>query len=243
MNNVSSNGRIALRAVQNDPPAEKLTRCKKIVVPLENNTPNETSDRILEDLRRILRTVQKTKDASSEEVAQAGDLLLRVKALGVRREEFRSAKNGTEGAEEVSIEELETTNRRSATPDPAKYERPVVPTPKREPDGYDSTFLEGGIDGAIERVIAKGYTPEMPIKQHEAFLQTALGSSKTLDALAVDQIYLAIAYNWKQRWNQKLAPMVKKLQTSVLSYANPRGFQIHEPDCLSFVESVDFGSM
>jgi len=81
----------------------------------------------------------------------------------------------------------------------------------------------------------------MSIKQYEPFLQTALGSSRTFDAFAADQIYLSIAYNWKQRWNQKLAPMVKKLQTSVLSYANPRGFQIHEPDCLSFVESVDLG--
>ncbi len=242
MNNISANGRIALRAVQNDPPAEKLTRCKKIVAPLENNPPNETSDRILEDLRRTLRSVQKAEDASSEEVAQAGDLLLRVKALGVRREKFRLANTGSEGVEEVSIEELETTNRRIATPDPSKYERPVVPTPKREPDGYDPAFLEGGIEGAIERVIAKGYTADMSVKQYEPFLQAALGLSRVLDAQAADQIWLAISYAWKEKWNQKLAPMAKKLQTAVLSYSNPRGFQIHEPDCLSFVESIDFRS-
>jgi hypothetical protein len=105
MNNISANGRIALRAVQNDPPAEKLTRCKKIVVPLENNPPNETSDRILEDLRRVLRTVQKSETASSEEVAQAGDLLLRVKALAVRREEFRAVNNVVEETEKVSAEQ------------------------------------------------------------------------------------------------------------------------------------------
>ena len=94
--NISSNGRIALRAVQNDSAAEKLLRCKKIIVPLESNPPNETSDRIVEDLRHILRTVQKATDASSEEVASAGDLLLRVKALGVRREKFRANKTEDE---------------------------------------------------------------------------------------------------------------------------------------------------
>src|SRR6266566_1422991 len=234
MNNISANGRIALRAVQNDPSAEKLTRCKKIVAPLENNPPNETSDRILEDLRRTLRSVQKAEDASSEEVAQAGDLLLRVKALGVRREKFRLANTGSECAEEVSIEELESTNSRTVYPDPEKYVRPQMPKTPREPDGYQADFIDGGIDAAIERVIAKGYVPEMTIKQDEAFLQTALGSSRILDAQAADQIWLAISYAWKEKWNQKLAPMVKKLQTAVLSYSNPRGFQIHEPDCLSF---------
>src|SRR5258708_17033551 len=128
MNNISANGRIALRAVQNDPPAEKLTRCKKIIAPLENNPPNETSDRILEDLRRTLRTVQKAEDASSEEVAQAGDLLLRVKALGVRRDKFRSANNGNEGTEDVPIEKLESTNSRIATPYPSKYNQQMDPT-------------------------------------------------------------------------------------------------------------------
>lgn len=95
--NISSNGRIALRAVQNESSAEKLTRCKKIIVPLESNAPNETSDRIVEDLRRILRTVQKATNASSEEVSSAGDLLVRVKALGVRREEFRANKPEDDG--------------------------------------------------------------------------------------------------------------------------------------------------
>jgi hypothetical protein len=96
MNNISANGRAALKAVANDSAAEKLLRCKKIIVPLEQNPPNETSDRIVEDLRHILRTVQKATNASSEEVASAGDLLLRVKALGVRREKFRANKEDGE---------------------------------------------------------------------------------------------------------------------------------------------------
>src|SRR5882724_6491508 len=95
--NISSNGRAAIKSLATASAAEKLLRCKKIIVPLESNPPNETSDRIVEDLRHILRTVQKATDASSEEVASAGDLLLRVKALGVRREKFRANKTEEDG--------------------------------------------------------------------------------------------------------------------------------------------------
>jgi hypothetical protein len=232
MGNLSTLTREALRQVENDSIAKRLLRCKQAIKDFERQ-PNEISIRVCQDLKKVLDSVKNDPEASSEQKTDAHGLVIRVRNLNPRNQK---------DDDEVSIEELESTNRRSATPDPAKYERPVAPKPKREPDGYDPTFLEGGIDGAIERVIAKGYTPEMPIKQHEAFLQTALGSSRTLDALAADQIYLAIAYNWKQRWNFVLPPMARKLQTAVLSYSNPRGFQIHEPDCLSFVESVDFGS-
>src|SRR5258708_6698355 len=186
MNNISANGRIALRAVQNDPPAEKLTRCKKIIVPLESNPPNETSDRILEDLRRILRTVQKAKNASSDEVAQAGDLLLRVKALGARREEFRVAKNGSEGAEEVFLEELENTNRRFTTPDPEKYERPIAQKPPREPDGFIRGFVNP--EEAIARCSVAGFSPTTPtINDPAKILQIALGEIP-LDDKSVDQL-------------------------------------------------------
>ncbi len=235
--NISSNGRIALRAVQNDPSAEKLTRCKKIVVPLENNPPNETSDRILEDLRRTLRTVQKAKDSSSEEVSQAGDLLLRVRALAVRREEFR-ARNGNEGAEEVSIEELESTNRRSARPDPAKYERPVAPAIPREPDGFVRGFVSP--EEAIARCSVAGFTPNTPtINNPEKILQIALGDTP-LDEKSVDQLWLAWGYAFKEKWNKTLSPMAKKIQTAILEYANPRRFPLHEPDVFTFHESLEF---
>src|SRR6266480_1039662 len=210
MNNISANGRIALRAVQNDPPAEKLTRCKKIVAPLENNPPNETSDRILEDLRRILRSVQKAEDASSEEVALAGDLLLRVKALGVRREKFR-ANNWNEGDEEVSIEELESTNSRTVYPDPEKYVRPVAPKPKREPDGFVRGFINP--EEAIARCSVAGFTPDTPtINNPEKILQIALGEI-ALDEKSVNQMWLTWAYAFKERWNKTLSPMAKKIQT------------------------------
>jgi hypothetical protein len=168
-------------------------------------------------------------EASPEQIKDAQRLLIRVRKINPRNQK---------DDEEVPIEELETTNRRIATPDPEKYERPIAQKPPREPDGYQVDFIDGGIDAAIERVIAKGYTEDVVLKNHEAFLQTVLGS-RTLDALAADQMWLAISYAWKERWNQQLAPMAKKLQTAVLSYSNPRGFQIHEADCLSFVESLE----
>jgi hypothetical protein len=238
MNNISSNGRIALRAVQNDPPAEKLTRCKKIIVPLESNPPNETSDRIVEDLRRVLRTVQKAKNATSEEIALAGDLLLRVKALGIRREEFRTAKNGNEGTEEVSLEELENTNRRSGTPDPAKYERPVASKPKREPDGFIRGFVNP--EEAIARCSVAGFTPNTPtINNPDKILQIALGDIP-LDEKSVDQLWLTWSYAFKEKWNKTLSPMARKIQTAILHYANPRGFLLHIPDVFTFAESLEF---
>src|SRR6266478_1942411 len=85
MNNISSNGRAVLRGCANDPAAEQLLRCRKIIVPLEAN-PEEISHRIVQDLRTTLkRVLNKEVSASSEEVAQAGALLLRVKALDPRR--------------------------------------------------------------------------------------------------------------------------------------------------------------
>jgi len=233
MANLSTLTQEALRQVEDKSITTRILRSRQAIGDLEKQ-PNEITWRVCADLRKVLLSVTADTEASPEQIKDAKRLLVRVRTINPRNQK---------DDEEVPIEELESTNRRSATPDPTKYERPVAPQPKREPDGYDSSFIEGGIDAAIERVIAKGYTPEMPIKQHEPFLQAALGLSRVLDAQAADQIWLAISYAWKEKWNQKLAPMAKKLQTAVLSYSNPRGFQIHEPDCLSFVESIDFRSM
>ena len=229
MGNLSTLAREALRQVEGASITKRILVSRKVICDLERQ-PDEASLRVCADLRKVLLSVTTDAEASPEQVKDTKGLLIRVRTINPRNQRDN---------DEVSIEELETTNRRIATPDPSKYERPVVPTPKREPDGYDSSFIEGGINAAIERVISKGYSADMSIKQHEPFLQTALGS-RTLDALAADQLWLALSYAWKERWNQKLAPMAKKLQTAVLSYSNPKGFQIHEPDCLSFVESIDF---
>jgi hypothetical protein len=107
MSDISAISRTAVRAVQNDPPDKKLTQCRKVIVALEDNPPAETSERILEDLRRTLRTVQRATDASAspEEITLAGDLLLRVKALGLRREKYRDAKNAGEIFEEAPTKE------------------------------------------------------------------------------------------------------------------------------------------
>jgi len=229
MGNLSTLAREALRQAEDKSITKRILTSRKIICDLEKQ-PNEVSLRVCADLRKVLLSVTIDAEASPEQIKDAKNLIIRVRNINPRN---------LPDDEEVPIEELETTNRRIATPDPEKYERPIAQKPPREPDGYQADFIEGGIDAAIQRVISKGYVPEMTIKQDEAFLQTALGSSRTLDALAADQLWLALSYAWKERWNQQLAPMAKKLQTSVLSYSNPRGFQIHEPDCLSFVESLE----
>jgi len=101
--NISTNGRAALASVVNESAAEKLLRSKKVITSLEQSPPNETSARVTKDLRFVIRTVLKSKEATSEEVDQAGALLLRVKALGIRREKFRTVKNGNEGVEEPIV--------------------------------------------------------------------------------------------------------------------------------------------
>jgi len=121
--NLSSNGRAALASVANESAAEKLLRCKKIIIPLEQNPPNETSARILKDLRFTLRTVLKSKEATPEEVDQAGALLLRVRALGIRREEFR-AKNRNEAEVDLPLEDHPIVAGKSASQVP----RPVTLT-------------------------------------------------------------------------------------------------------------------
>jgi len=237
MGNLSTLAREALRQVEGASITKRILVSRKVICDLERQ-PDEASLRVCADLRKVLLSVTTDAEASPEQVKDTKGLLIRVRTINPRNQRDN---------DEVSIEELETTNRRIATPDPSKYERPVVPTPKREPDGYDSSFIEGGINAAIERVISKGYSADMSIKQHEPFLQAALGLSRVLDASAAEQIWLALSYAWKERWNQKLAPMVKKLQTAVLTYLNLKakneGFQIHEADCLSFVESIDLRSM
>ena len=230
MANLSTLTQEALRQVEDKSITTRILRSRQAIGDFEKQ-PNEVTWRVCACLRDVLKSVTTDAEASPEQIKDAKKLLFRVRKINPR--------NHQKDNEEVPIEELETTNRRFTTPDPAKYERPIAQKPPREPDGYQADFIDGGIDAAIGRVIAKGYVPEMTIKQDEAFLQTALGSSRTLDALAADQLWLAISYAWKERWNQQLAPMAKKLQTSVLSYSNPRGFQIHEADCLSFVESLE----
>src|SRR6266446_1542747 len=101
--NISTNGRAALASVVNESAAEKLLRSKKVITSLEQSPPNETSARVTKDLRFVLRTVLKSKEAAPEEVEQAGALLLRVKVLGIRREQFRTVKNGNEGVEEPIV--------------------------------------------------------------------------------------------------------------------------------------------
>ncbi len=229
MGNLSTLTQEALRQVVDKSITTRILRSRQAISDLEKQ-PNEITWRVCAVLRGVLKSVTTDTEASPEQIKDAQRLLIRVRKINPRNQK---------DDEEVPIEELESTNRRIATPDPEKYERPIAQKPPREPDGYQADFIEGGIDAAIEHVIAKGYTADMTIKQHEPFLQTALGS-RTLDALAADQLWLALSYAWKERWNQKLAPMAKKLQTAVLSYSNPKGFQIHEPDCLSFVESIDF---
>jgi hypothetical protein len=103
--NISTNGRAALASVANELAAEKLLRSKKVITSLEQSPPNETSARVTKDLRFVLRTVLKSKEAAPEEVEQAGALLLRVKALGIRREKFRAVNNEVEETENVSTEQ------------------------------------------------------------------------------------------------------------------------------------------
>jgi hypothetical protein len=83
--NISTNARDALRAVANESAKNKIHRCRKIIVDLEKN-PEEASHRVCGDLRKVLTSVKNSPESFAEEVAAAGDLLLRVKAIDPRRQ-------------------------------------------------------------------------------------------------------------------------------------------------------------
>jgi hypothetical protein len=164
-----------LASVVNESAAEKLLRAKKIIIPLEQNSPNETSARITKDLRFTLRTVLKSKEATPEEVAQAGDLLLRVKALGVRREEFRT-KNGNEGAEVDSLEDHPIVAGTSASHVP----RTTGLTYNSIFESLDSVF------GNAWRWSGKDFSQEERLN----FIENILGSKPTVSAVKALQLEL-----------------------------------------------------
>src|SRR5882762_9483336 len=142
MGNLSTLTQEALRQVVDKSITTRILRSRQAISDLEKQ-PNEITWRVCAVLRGVLKSVTADTEASPEQIKDAQRLLIRVRKINPRNQKD----------EEVPIEELESTNRRIATPDPSKYERPVAPKPKREPDGYDPAFLEGGIEGAIERVI------------------------------------------------------------------------------------------
>jgi hypothetical protein len=82
--NISSNAQDALRAVANEQPENRLLRSKKVLIDLEKNQ-DEVTDRVVCALRKVLRSVKGCATASSEQIAEAGRLLLRLKPLDPRR--------------------------------------------------------------------------------------------------------------------------------------------------------------
>ncbi len=100
--NIASNGRLALRATAGAPPAEKILRCRKILIDLENH-PEETSIRVIQDLRMVLRSVQKSETANAEQITQSGDLLLRLKKIDPRR--LKRIANQNDEDEPVAVTE------------------------------------------------------------------------------------------------------------------------------------------
>jgi len=82
--NISVVSRQALKAVVNEPNENKLHIAAKVIRDVEK-IPDESSHRLCQDLRAVLRSVQKAQDASASQVALAGTLLLRVKEIDPRR--------------------------------------------------------------------------------------------------------------------------------------------------------------
>jgi hypothetical protein len=115
--NISSNARDALRAVKNESPENRMLRSRKILIDLENN-PSEVSHRVVQDLRAVLRSVQKCETANAEQIAQAGSLLLRLKPLDPRRLK-RLKQNAAETEEAVEANE-QSPNNLSVQPTPVE---------------------------------------------------------------------------------------------------------------------------
>jgi len=93
--NLSVVSRAALKAVAIESFENRLHICGKIIRDFEKQ-PNECSHRVCNELRAVLKSVQKSATASADEVTQAGALLLRLKPIDPRR--ARCIKKSTQAA-------------------------------------------------------------------------------------------------------------------------------------------------
>ena len=115
--NISSNAQDALRAVANEQPENRLLRSKKILIDLESHE-DEVTDRVVCALRKVLRSVKGCESASSEQIAEAGRLLLRLKSIDPRR--LRHLKQNDSETEEAVEANEQSPNNLSVQPTPVE---------------------------------------------------------------------------------------------------------------------------
>jgi hypothetical protein len=89
----------ALSAVEKETPEKQLTQCRKIIVAVEKGDTHLAA-RLFEALRKMLRSIEKSKSSSSDEKLEALGLLTRLK----------KANRGADQAEDASSVATATSN-------------------------------------------------------------------------------------------------------------------------------------
>jgi hypothetical protein len=213
--NIGTISRQALRAVSGESVENRILVSKKIIKEIED-TPNEASHRLCQDLRATLKSVITDPSATGEQVHECGSLLARVRAFDPRRNP--KATNAVEPAE------LDPVKPRSLAP-------PV-------PDGFERGFVDP--IAAVERVTAKfgQQQPSWTDLWHIDLLQTAIGGGIAVDEHSVRQLWHAMVYDFKERLGcveGSLVPQAKWITSSICAFANKHGISIPTPNCFSSV--------
>jgi hypothetical protein len=108
------------------------------------------------------------------------------------------------------------------------------------PDGFERNFIDPR--EAICRVTAKygeQQPPWTPIGQTD-FLQTALGAI-VLDEHSVRQLYLALAYDFKERLAcGDTVPQTNWILASICAHAIRNSIAIPTPNCFTLMEEFSF---
>jgi hypothetical protein len=217
--NIGTISRQALRAVARESIENRLLVSKKIIKEVED-TPNEASHRLCQELRATLKSVATGTNATGEQVREAGSLLARVRAFDPRR--------NPKEPHEVEPAKLE----------PVKS-RPSVP---RVSDGFTRGFIDP--IAAIARVTFKygSHPPPWNTRNQVEVLRTALGDVG-LDANAVRQLWLTLAHDFKERLvGSDMAPQTKCILACICAHANQNQIVLQTPNCLNLSEELAFRS-
>lgn len=219
----------ALAAVENEIPERQLTQCRKIIVAVEKDDTHLAA-RLFEALRKMLRSIEKSKGASSDEKLDAIALLARLKKANRDEDQDDDAVEApTETATADIPAELNNLSSRR---------RISVEVEERNPVGFvPGTF---NMTDVIARLTAAGFNANSSADDPVPMLTAPLGETP-LDEKTADFLWVEIAYDFMTK-SKQISPLVDKLLTALFVFSVQRNFNLHRnPLCFEhFGHRLDF---
>jgi len=209
----------ALEAVLSENLDSRLLLLKKNIAAVENENLKSTH-RLCRAMRLVISSVKANPAVTPEQRQLCAEYSGRVRNFDPRRNRSRP--------DEVEPAELDPVKPRPSSP-------PV-------PDG----FIRGLIDpvAAIARVSFKHGSQQPPwnTDNQVEVLRTALGDVP-LDTNAVRQLWLTLAYDFKERLvGSDTAPQTKCILACICAHANRNQIALPTPNCLNLIEELAFRS-